>query len=233
MSSTNGNGVHHSPAGDTRIALILDRSGSMAAIRDHARSAFNEAVERVTAEAKAGSGSVTLSLLTFNEHVHEVLVNEPAGKVRTLRPQDYQPGGSTALFDAVGRGIDLLQRPGDLAARDGALVIVITDGYENASQHVSHADLVERMQTLEATDQWTFTFMCANVDIKDLTRNLGLQAANVAAFQQTPTGVASMSYDVAHAVSDYMLDRRAGRTAKKDFYKKTSNQAATARTPGR
>jgi len=213
-----------SAGGTTRIALILDRSGSMARVREQARDAFNEAVDRVRTEAAKGAGDVTLSLVVFNNEVRSILANEPARRVRKLGPDDYVPGGATALFDAVSRGIDLLEQPGELGARDGALVIVISDGQENASRQVTQADLVERMQTLEATDQWTFTFMCANVDIRDLRRNLRVPHANVAAWDQTAQGTARMAQDLTKGVSDYMADRRAGIRSKKDFWKKETSE---------
>ena len=146
-------------SGDTRIALVLDRSGSMNIIQEQAREAFNEAVDRVIEEAAKGSGKVTLSLVTFNDEVEEILVNKSTKKVRKLRDRDYVPSGMTALLDAVDRSIDLLQKPGKLGKADGALVIVVTDGHENSSRKTTQADLVERMQKLEGTDQWTFTFM--------------------------------------------------------------------------
>jgi uncharacterized protein YegL len=213
------------PAGTTRIVLVLDRSGSMGRVREQARDAFNEAVDRVRTETAKGSGDVTLSLVVFNHEVRSILVNEPARRVRKLGPDDYVPNGSTALFDAVGRGIDLLERPGNLAAQDGALVIVISDGMENASQHVSQTDLVERMQRLEATEQWTFSFMCANVDIRDLTQNLRVPHANVAAWDQTAQGTARMAENLAEGVSNYMYDRRAGVRSKKDFWEKETSES--------
>jgi len=139
--------------------------------------------------------------------------------VRKLGPDDYVPGGMTALYDAVGHSIDLLERPGELGTKDGALVIVISDGLENVSKHVTQANLVERMQKLEATEQWTFTFMCANVDIRDLTRTFRVPHANVAAWDQTAGGTVRMAHDVIKGVSHYMADRREGKRAKKDFWK--------------
>ncbi len=218
--NNNGNHAVPAPKGATRIALVLDRSGSMASIQEPAREAFNDAVDRVRSEAGKGRGDVTLTLTTFNEELRDILVNKPADRVRKLRRQDYRPGGCTALFDAVGHAIDLLDKPGPLGSADGALVIVISDGHENASTRVSQADLVERIQKLEATDQWTFSFMCANVDITDLSRNLGVHASNAAAWQSSAAGTAHMGKKVSDSLSDYMADRRAGITGKKDFWKK-------------
>lgn len=206
--------------GDTRIALILDRSGSMASIQEQARSAFNEAVERIVQEGRDTRGEVALTVLTFNQDIDEVLVDAPVEKIRKLGPDDYRPDGTTALFDAVARGIDLLEKPGQLGDQDGALVIVVSDGHENSSHRVTQERLVERMQALESTDQWTFTFMCANVDITDLRARMRVPHANVAKWDADADGAMHMAQAVSRSVGDYMEDRRAGLTSKRDFWEK-------------
>lgn len=205
--------------GETRIALVLDSSGSMAVIRDQAREAFNEAIERVTGEA-GEAATARLTLLTFNQDVTAILENAPVKKARKLEPADYRPGGCTALLDAVGQAIDTLAEPGPLGDDDAALVIVVTDGHENSSRHVSHSDLVERMQALKETGGWTFTFMCADVDINDLSRNLGVDRAAFASFSRTTAGAEAMGHDVAGGVREYLDERRGGMRQKVDFWKK-------------
>ena len=76
--------------------------------------------------------------------------------------------GALQRFDArdlsgiqLAESLDVLEQPGPLGKQDAALVIVISDGHENSSKRVTQADLVERMQKLEATDQWTFSFLMA------------------------------------------------------------------------
>lgn len=75
-----------------------------------------------------------------------------------------------------------------------------------------------------ANIEWTFSFMCANVDIRDLSVDLGVDPTNVAAWDQTAEGTARAARDLTHAVSSYMVDRRAGVRAKKDFWKKETSE---------
>jgi len=217
------NNPHANHTASTRIALVLDRSGSMASIREAARDAFNEAISRVQIDAAQNASSgmeTTLSVVTFNHEVDDKLVNAPVRKARMLGHDDYRPGGSTALLDATAHAIDLIERAGPLGARDGALVIVISDGHENASTQVSQSDLVERMQKLEGTEQWTFSFLMANVDITDLSRQLRTEASNYAAWNASAAGAHAMKEDLAVGMSDYMVDRRAGMRSKKEFFEK-------------
>lgn len=202
---------------NTRIALVLDRSGSMASIRDEARDAFNEALQRIQADA-SGGGDTMVTVVTFNHTLRDVALNAPVTQVRPLGPADYEPDGMTALFDGAGRAIDVLESAGPLGAEGAALVVVISDGHENSSRHVSQKDLVERMQALEATGQWTFSFLCANVDIRDLSRRLGTEASNFDAWQADADGVRVMREKMAYAMHDYMADRRSGLRSKKEFF---------------
>lgn len=201
----------------TRIALVLDRSGSMESIREQARDAFNEALQRIKSDAAAG-GHTTLTVVAFNQALQDLALNAPVAQVKPLGPGDYQPDGMTALFDGAGRAIDVLQGAGALGADDAALVIVISDGHENSSQKVTQKDLVERMQALEATGQWTFSFLCANVDIRNLSRQLGTESSNYAAWQATPMGAVAMKEQLGGSVQAYMADRRTGLRQKKAFF---------------
>jgi Mg-chelatase subunit ChlD len=206
----------------TRIALVLDRSGSMETIREPARGAFNEAISRVRTDADAGLAQglqTTLSVVMFNNQIEDVLVNASPDSIKTLGPDDYQPGGSTALLDAIGHSIDMLEEAGPLGEQDAALVMVISDGHENSSQKVSQADLVERMQTLEATEQWTFSFMMANVDITDLSKKMGTDKSNYASWVSDASGTGAVAQRLSRSVGSYMRERTMGRRQKKEFFK--------------
>lgn len=205
----------------TRIALVLDRSGSMESIREAARGAFNEAISRVQSDAEAGMATgihTTLSVATFNDRIEDVLLNAPADRMSPLATEDYQPSGMTALFDAIGHSIDVLDKAGPLEQADAALVIVISDGQENASRHVRQADLVERMQTLEKTGQWTFSFLMANVDIKDLSKRMGTERSNYAVWRSDQAGAEMVARELSSSIGSYMKGRTMGRRQKKEFF---------------
>ena len=197
----------------------------MQSIREEARHSFNEAIDRVAQEAAKGGGA-TLTLVTFNHEVNTLLENAPAARANKLQPPDYKPDGMTALFDAVGQAIDVVNQPGPLGENDAALVIVVTDGHENSSKKVSQEQLVERMQFLEKTGAWTFTFMCANVDITDLSRSLGLAQDAMASWTGTKKGVAAMESDMLMGVSDYFAARSEGLRSTKDFWYEVKERKA-------
>lgn len=88
------------------------------------------------------------------------------------------PRGSTALLDAIGRSVTTLgeklaklsesNRPGKI------LVVIVTDGYENASQEWTY-EAVSKLVT-EQTDKynWNFVFLGANMDAPQVGKQLGI-----------------------------------------------------------
>lgn len=162
----------------TEIAVVLDRSGSMTAIATDMVGGFTTFVEN----QRKLPGECALSLYQF-DHAYETLYEEkPLADVPPLR---LEPRGNTALYDAVGRTILQLgrrlsskpehERPGSV------VVMIITDGHENASQEFSLSRLREMIKTQEEKYQWRFAFM----------GSAGLQDAQQLQISQTST----MSYD--------------------------------------
>ena len=121
--------------GYTHLTIILDRTGSMAPIRDDTIGGFNTFLR----EQKAQPGEATLTLVQFDlQDPYEVLHDfRPIADVPELTAATYVPRASTPLLDTLGRGI------GDLAARLAGLAddrrpehtvfVIVTDGRENAS----------------------------------------------------------------------------------------------------
>jgi hypothetical protein len=85
----------------THITIILDRSGSMASVRDDAIGGFNTCV----GEQKKLPGSATLTLVQFDgeyDVVHRAVKLEA---VPLMTTDTFVPRGQTALYDAIGRAV--------------------------------------------------------------------------------------------------------------------------------
>ena len=110
------------------VGFIFDRSGSMR--YDHryivGRNWFNQLVK--TGETNPDD---EYFLITFNQKIDLVrsFTDEPSGFAFDVILQ--KPGGWTALFDAVYRGIDMVQE----GKNEKKALIVITDGEENRSRY--------------------------------------------------------------------------------------------------
>lgn len=131
--------------------FILDRSGSMETCWDDTIGGYNALVKE---QAEFGG---TMTLIQFD---HEYLVsyeNKPIEEVEPLTRSTYQPRGSTALLDAIGRAIK------ECKTAMIPTIIILTDGLENSShkytkEHIK--DLIEQRQK----DGWQFVYLGANQD---------------------------------------------------------------------
>lgn len=163
-------------AGDViEIICIVDRSGSMGLIRDDAIGAFNTFLQK----QKEAPGAANLTLVLFNHEYEIIYDNVPLNKIEPLTNDTYVPSGTTALLDAIGRTLDRRK-----LGKKG-IVMILTDGAENASKDYKKAKIEEL--TTELTQRgWEIHFGAANVDAFAESVVLGL--ANAKAFNYASSG---------------------------------------------
>ena len=117
----------------TLISVILDRSGSMRSVCEPTISGFNEFLR--TQQRQHDGGGALMSLTQFDDRYEVNFVGEPIENVPELDTHSYVPRGWTALFDAIGRTIHEVEawmRAHGWHYR--VLVLIVTDGQENASK---------------------------------------------------------------------------------------------------
>ena len=166
----------------TRMAVILDKSGSMATTKSQAVEGLNEQIQQAREHAK--EHDLRCSLVTFNGEVFEHLWDVPAEKLIEAKPEDYNPNGSTAWLDAVGYTIQkLLSTEGPEDAETAYLVYVISDGQTNADMHYNGEALKELIEGCMATKRWTITYMGHNARyLQEVARQTGVPLTNCAAW---------------------------------------------------
>src|SRR5207253_953347 len=90
---------------------------------------------------------------------------------------DFEPRGTTPLYDAIGRSVTLAQ--GRACTPDGSneqpLVVVLTDGLENASHEYTHAQIFDLIKAKESAG-WIFTYLGANQDAYAVGGAIGINA---------------------------------------------------------
>lgn len=191
------------PSNDlTEIAVVLDRSGSMASIKDDMEGGLWATVT----EQHGLPGRCRVSLYQFDDEWEAVYEAKPSGDV-TRDDCRLVPRGSTALNDAVVKSLAALEdrilrepedeRPGKVA------VIVITDGQENSSRENSAQDARDAIG--RATDDlgWKFVFLAADADgfADGVAMAQGLAGAAVATYDAADVG--GMYSGTSAALSDY------------------------------
>ena len=161
----------------TDITFVVDRSGSMAAIRDDAEGGVNAFV----AEQAKAPGEALLTLVQFDteyEFVHKGMPIHEVGKF------ELHPRGSTALLDAVGRAVNETgERLANMAEADRpglVIFVIVTDGQENSSKEFTKQQIKEMIERQQNVYSWHFTFLGANQDSFAEAGGMGIHATGVA-----------------------------------------------------
>ena len=161
----------------THMTVILDRSGSMSSIAEDMEGGINTLIE----EQKKENGNCTFSLYKFDDVIERefFFTNiESVGKI------SLKPRGATALNDCLARSIietgNFLrnlkenERPGLVS------IVIVTDGYENASVEYKDYSLVKKMiQEQELKYNWQFSYLGSNQDSMQVAQQYGLDASKV------------------------------------------------------
>jgi uncharacterized protein YegL len=177
----------------THILIVLDRSGSMAPIASDVQGGLNTFIE----EQKKVPGDCTFSLVDFDHEYRTLVEWTDIQKVKPIT--NYEPRGNTALFDAVCRAVDELgvrlaalpeeERPSKV------IVVVQTDGQENASVYRTLANVRERITHQREQYGWDFVFLGANMDAFAAGAAMGISGQSTAQWQPTKGGIAA-TYNV-------------------------------------
>ena len=204
----------------TYYNLILDSSGSMDSVRKETISAFNEQIQAIKAlQEKFPEQEFKVSLTTFNSFVDFTFDAVPANEVSELTEETYVPNNMTAMLDAIGDSIQRLQsRAGDEIRADKAtaVVVILTDGYENASTRYTYAKISSMIKELEATGDWTFSFLGADIDADAMAVKINIRQANTQAFAKEAMGETMAQVSV--QMEDYAKAKSRG-IKKRDFLK--------------
>lgn len=207
--------VHGQPvrAGkETHVLFCLDRSGSMESVRASTISSFNEQLQTIRSNAEKGGESFVHFVTFGNDTATVEYVGKSPKEVPMLTAETYAPNGSTPMYDGVGLGLDTLlgfDRPGGNKA---FLVIVLSDGEENASKRYRASEIAERVRSLERTGRWAFSYIGANQDLGKVERDLGLAKGSSNSFRFSSMGVRSLGAALADSIGTYYTSRASGQS---------------------
>jgi len=169
--------------------IILDESGSMSCIERQALSGLNETLQTIrNAQEKHPEQKQLVSIVPFESGNIRLLRDKVAvTEVKDLRPEEYNPGACTPLFDAIGFGIESIRK--HVSDDDSVLVTIITDGYENASREYSGKAIATIIDELKQKG-WMFTYIGANQDALEVAKTMNIN--NALNFVQDEAGTAEM-----------------------------------------
>jgi Mg-chelatase subunit ChlD len=173
------------------VVLVVDRSGSMAEIRDDTIGGVNAFI----AEQRREAGRARLTLVLFDHEYLVVWSGVDIANVALLDRSTFVPRGNTALLDAWGRAMaETSARIESLAEAerpDAVVFAVVTDGYENASKEYSGEAVFEAVDRHTRDDGWQFVFLGAYQDAVQVGTSYGVKRGSTMAFAKSPRGTMS------------------------------------------
>ncbi|OLY90718.1 von Willebrand factor type A domain-containing protein [Cnuella takakiae] len=192
--------------------IILDQSGSMQDCIGQTISGFNEQVQMIRSlQLRYPEQELLLGLTRFNHEVLPSYFAQPAQMVAPLDTRTYQPDGTTALYDAIGQTIQQLQ--GHMNAESGksdtkTVVVILTDGHENASREYSFPLIRKMIAELEATGKWTFSYLGATLDAEQVAASLNIRQENSMYFDKADTKKTYAS--IGRSLNNFLRKRKEG-----------------------
>jgi hypothetical protein len=154
------------------VYILLDRSGSMATLWDEALSSINTYVSKLKKKDNV--------FLAAFDNEYEIVRDCKAEGWDGITNEDLQPRGVTALYDSCGKIMAKAEEEG--AKR--TILVVMTDGYENASKEHTQASIKAKVKQFE-DKKWEVIFLGANFDaVETVSGGLGVmnsKTMNIAA----------------------------------------------------
>lgn len=159
--------------------IILDESGSMSGLEKVSVDGVNETIQTIKSSyEQLPEQKQLMTFVTFSDKYGKPYRKRfelaDISTVDTYLLSDYQPGGTTPLYDTMGDTLTELEKVA--TENDIVLVTIITDGYENSSREYDAEKIRALVKRLDEKD-WVFTYIGANQDAILEARKIGINNA--------------------------------------------------------
>lgn len=184
----------------THVLFITDMSGSMSSIADDVCGGFNAYVADLRTD---GDRRYRLTAVVFDDVVETLCSAAKLGDVPEMTGSNYRPRGMTALLDAVGRTVVSFDGSVSLGADDKVLVVVQTDGHENASREYKREAVAKLIADREATGKWSFVYLGVGAGSWAQAGGMGFASASTVTLDQGGLAAKSTYASLSHTTRGY------------------------------
>ena len=214
----------HDEADRVHCLLLMDRSASMRSATEAVVQGFNDFVSQQR-EAVEGEMLLTLALFDSVRPLEYTIAAQDIRTVQPLRPDQFQPRGTAPLFDALAKVVGHAERL-EHGRQTEVVVVVVSDGAENASKEFTQAQVCRHRPTPRSTPMlararmtshafarhcaqqvfrlveakrragWSFVFLGANQDAYGTGSRLAFSKGAVSNFRPDASGVRAAYSDL-------------------------------------
>ncbi len=193
----------------TEIVFVIDRSGSMSGLESDTIGGFNGMLKK----QKAEKGQANVTTVLFDDRYELLHDHLSIDKIGDMDEKQYFTRGCTALLDAVGLTIRKMENIVRHQPDCNVVMIIITDGYENASREYT-SKKVKQMVSDKREAGWEFIFLGANIDAVETADTIGVARACAANYHSDSAGLGVVYGALSEAICDV---RSSGRVKKKSL----------------
>lgn len=211
----------------THVALLLDRSGSMAPLVADVIGGVNQFLT----EQRAQGNDVRVSIVQFDSNdPQEVKVwGAPISDVGSLTTADFQPRGGTPLLDATGLligrvKVDAQARVAAGLAEEDVVFVTVTDGEENQSREFT-LDQVKALVDAQTAAGWTFVFLSAGLNAYADAAAMGYSTANSQSWERRGDNTRMAFNSVSKGMTNMREKKRRGMSTENAEFFETGKDA--------
>ena len=185
-----------------QLICILDRSGSMSSLAEDTIGGYNSFL----AKQRNEPGKAEVTTVLFDDQYEKVAEGVDIQEVKDLTAKQSFARGTTALLDAVGRTImdtlGRMERDGVCPAKRRVLIMIMTDGKENASKEYNKAAVKAMIEKTTNDYKWNYIFIGANIDSVAEAGSIGIRARHARNYSPDSKGVAETFSQMDEAARD-------------------------------
>jgi uncharacterized protein YegL len=194
----------------TEIVCIIDRSTSIRS--SNLIASTIEGFNALLAKQKTEPGEARMTVALFDgdrnnpQSAYEIRYDgETLDLIEDLNNENFVPKGMTALYDAIGRTIDMIKTRQSNTPNDErpakTIVAIMTDGEENSSAEYTKETVKKMIETMESEHGWSFLFLGAGIDAMSESGSLGMSVGNSLSYANTDDGTRTAYVNLSSVIS--------------------------------
>lgn len=188
------------------VNVVLDKSGSMGSVVTDTIGGFNTYKNELKNDSKV---DYLLSLTLFDTNYENRHVTKGLSDVPDLTTTTYVPGGSTALYDAIGKCVKAVEDSS--VTYEKVITLIMTDGQENSSREYKLDTIKALIKRKEGEGNWTFVFLGADLSAFAVGDSMGVSHRNSVVYDthnmgQTYSNLAGATMSVSASISGQSHD---------------------------
>lgn len=148
---------------------------------------------------------------------YDYIFKKPSNNFNLIINSEITTGGSTALYDAIGKTLTELMNNVERDAK--VLVNIYTDGEENSSRSYNSSS-VEKLIKQSEDKGFTVTFVGTDRDVEMIQRNIKIHESNTLKYDGSAKGLSKATLDTLDARALYTASVLKGEDVKVNFYAK-------------